>query len=130
MDPITLGLIGAGIGALKSNEERNRWQDQQMAEAEKTRYGAFTGMKGENLAPPTGDMGHMFAGAAAGYALGQKGDVTDKDSDQVESSSESQSFQEPADDTRGFENYWKKQKDYEKGMSRPDDSYTGTLYAH
>ena len=74
MGPIALALIGAGLGALKSSEEKNMWADQQKAEAEKTRYGAWTGMKGDNLKPPTGDMGNMMTGAMAGYAIGASGD--------------------------------------------------------
>jgi hypothetical protein len=71
MDPITLALIGAGIGALKSNEEKNIWADQQKAEAEKSRYGAWTKQWGNNLKPPTGDMSHVMGGAATGYLLGK-----------------------------------------------------------
>jgi hypothetical protein len=126
MDPITLGLIGAGIGALQSNEERNRWKDQQMAEAEKTRYSAFTGMKGENLKPPTGDMNHMFAGAATGYALGQKGDgVNDsKDAAVEDDGFGSQAFGEPSDDVRSPDNYYKKQKSMGVGFSEPATLYS------
>jgi hypothetical protein len=77
LDPITIGLLaGAGLGALKSSEEKNMWGDQQKAEAEKTRYSAWTGMHGNNLAPPDGDMANVMAGAAAGAAAGQKWDAS------------------------------------------------------
>jgi hypothetical protein len=127
MDPITLALIGAGVGALQSNEERNRWKDQQMAEAEKTRYGAFTGLHGENLKPPTGDMNHMFAGAATGYALGQKAGSVEKGSDKAASESggsEGAVFGEPSDDLRSSDNYYKRQKAMGIGNSDPSTLYS------
>lgn len=89
MEPMTIAmLVGAGLGALRSNEEKNMWADQQRAEAEKTRYAPWTGQWGSNLAPPTGDMGNIMAGTMAGAAIGQQmdrnADTTLTDGDQPE----------------------------------------------
>jgi hypothetical protein len=73
MGPMAIAmLVGAGLGALRSNEEKNMWADQQKAEAEKTRYAPWTGQWGSNLAPPTGDVANIGAGVVSGAAIGQQ----------------------------------------------------------
>lgn len=79
MGPLALALIGAGIGALRSKEEKNIWSDQQKAEAEKSRYAPWTGQWGQNLKGPTGDISHVMGGAATGFLLGKGGNGTTGD---------------------------------------------------
>ena len=75
MGPLALALIGAGIGALKSEEEKNMWADQQRAEAEKTRYGAWTGQWGKNVPQPS-YLSNIMGGATSGFLIGKGADGT------------------------------------------------------
>lgn len=119
MGPLALALIGGGLGALKSQEEKNMWSDQQRAEAEKSRYAPWTKQWGQNLEPPTGDMGNMMAGAATGLDVGSKMDdsawkkgivsqILQKNNPEEMDTSD----MELMDDTREPDNLYKRQKQY------------------
>lgn len=115
MGPMAIGaLIGAGLGALKSQEEKNNWADQQQAEAEMTRYGTWTGQHGKNLAPPTGDLGNIMAGAGAGAAVGQGWDHTDTGGGEADAAGEIDdsgvTTTNGIDETRLPDNYYRKQQ--------------------
>jgi hypothetical protein len=143
MGPVALALIGAGLGALKSAEEKNMWADQQKAEAAKTRYAPWTGQWGQNLAPPTGDMAHMLAGGLAGFDIGSKGDLSknlggssDTETAKLQSTVDDMKAQsinaEPADDVRPADNLYQKQKRYrllDEEYLRDPDPYSGSMYA-
>jgi|688.fasta_scaffold757018_2 hypothetical protein len=100
-------LVGAGLGALKSNEERSMWADQQRAEAEKTRYAPWTGQWGQNLPGPTGDMGNIMAGTMAGAAIGQQMDSPSPSDNTDTTVTEDMNI---VDDTRPSDNYYKMQR--------------------
>lgn len=73
MEPVIMGaLLGSALGILKSDEEKRMFRDRQNAEAEKTRYGHWTGQWGQNLDAPAGDLSHIGTGALAGGMLGQQ----------------------------------------------------------
>lgn len=65
--------LGAGAGLLK-NELVDKPQNEalQAAEAEKTKWSPWTGMKGQTLKPPSA-FGSMLQGAATGAMIGQMG---------------------------------------------------------
>jgi hypothetical protein len=115
MGPIAIAMLaGAGLGALKSQEEKNIWADQQKAEAEKTRYAPWTGQWGQNLPGPTGDMGNVMAGSLAFGDFAQKGGYG-KDSAKSDNSQTSLTVtpaEQGVGDTRLDENYYKRQRRY------------------
>lgn len=65
--------LGAGAGLLK-NELVDKPQNEAMqaAEAEKTKWSPWTGMKGQTLKPPSA-FGSMLQGGATGAMIGQMG---------------------------------------------------------
>lgn len=130
MGPLLLAAIGAGLGALKSAEEKNIWADQQRAEADKSKYGAWTGQWGKNLAGPTGDMGNVMAGAMAGYGVGQKGDMTNSSSDSADTNLAEEEPMNTSimDDTRPMSNYYRMHKRQGLGIDYGDEK--PTLYGH
>jgi hypothetical protein len=139
MGPVALALIGAGLGALKSTEEKNMWEDQQKAEAAKTRYAPWTGQWGRNLDTPTGDMANMMLGASAALGLGQQ--LSGKKMKLFDDSDEGKKSlyqMNGVDETRPPENLYRYQKEKRDRGYRLldgdyrdyiDDGYSGTLYA-
>lgn len=130
MDPITISmLIGAGLGALKSQEEKNMWADQQKAEAEKTRYAPWTGQWGKTLDGPIGDMGNIMSGAMAGAAIGQQmpgGSSTDDNADTSLTSVDMDGI----DNTRSSDNYYEFQRRKKRGwLNDMTDEEKGYLEA-
>ena len=129
MEPMTIAmLVGAGLGALKSNEEKNMWADQQKAEAEKTRYAPWTGQWGKNLDPPTGDAGRIMEGALTGAAIGQQmKSPTTTDNSVTELTGTDMNG---IDNTRPFDNYYELQKLKARGLINDStDAELGRLYA-
>jgi hypothetical protein len=97
MEPMTIAMLaGAGLGALKSQEEKNIWADQQKAEAEKTRYAPWTGQWGQNLPGPKGDLANMAFGASVGAGLsqGMSADPAKADNSQTSLTSETEPTQD------------------------------------
>jgi hypothetical protein len=129
MGPMAIAmLVGAGLGALKSKEEKNMWADQQKAEAEKTRYAPWTGQWGQNLPGPTGDMGNIMAGTMAGAAIGQQmdgGSLADDNADTTLTNGDMNGI----DNTRPIDNYYELQKLKSRGMFDDYGSGSGSLYA-
>lgn len=124
MEPMTIAMIiGAGLGALKSSEEKNMWADQQRAEAEKTRYAPWTGQWGKTLDGPIGDMGHIMAGAMSGAKVGQQM-VDDKNKVKDNKDLRVTAAENGVDDTRPANNYYRLQNEY-----RLFDENPGVLYA-
>lgn len=114
-------LLGAGLGALKSSEEKNIWADQQKAEAEKTRYAPWTGQWGHNLPGPTGDMGNIMASSLAFGDFAQKGGFG-KDKSVNDNSKTSLTItpaEQGIDDTRLDDNYYLRQRRYMDGGVLP-----------
>lgn len=116
-------LVGAGLGALKSQEEKNMWADQQKAEAEKTRYAPWTGQWGKTLDGPTGDVGNIMAGTMAGAGIGQQM-VGDKKAAKDNKDLKVTESEKSVDDTRPMNNYYRLQNEY-----RLIDENPGELYA-
>ena len=119
-------LVGAGLGALKSQEEKNMWADQQKAEAEKTRYAPWTGQWGKTLDGPTGDMGNIMAGTMAGAGIGQQmpgGSSTDDNADTTLTNVDMDGI----DNTRPMGNFYEIQRLKRRGMMDDFDDEKGTL---
>lgn len=115
-------LVGAGLGALKSQEEKNIWADQQKAEAEKTRYAPWTGQWGNNLPPPAGDVNHIGSGAMTGAVLGQSmtnNSAVKKDKPDLRLT-EPVDTSSAVDDTRPSNNYYRLQNEYRLFDEQPE----------
>lgn len=69
---IVIGSVaGAGLGALKNAEERKQIAALNAAEAEKTRYSPWTGMKGQIQASPSA-FGDVLQGGMTGAMMGKQ----------------------------------------------------------
>lgn len=119
-------LVGAGLGALRSNEEKNMWADQQKAEAEKTRYAPWTGQWGKTLDGPTGDMGNIMAGTMAGAAIGQQMDGGSSSDDNTDTTLTNVDM-DGIDDTRPKGNFYEIQRLKRRGMMDDFDNEKSTL---
>ena len=72
-DPITLGLIGAGTGLLKSEfMDRPQQMHADMMRAEELRYSPWTKMKVRDPAQHVDQLGTALQGGFGGLAQGQK----------------------------------------------------------
>lgn len=70
-DPLTLALIGAGLGVLKSeNIDKPRAAAQSRLAAQTTRFSPFTGLRGQ-LPQPADPFGTALQFGATGLQLGQ-----------------------------------------------------------
>jgi hypothetical protein len=129
MEPMTIAmLVGAGLGALKSNEEKGIWSDQQKAEAEKSRYAPWTGQWGQNLPGPTGDMGNIMAGTMAGAAIGQQMKPSAPSNDNANLKLDNVDM-DGIDNTMPQGNFYEIQRLKRRGMFDDYDSGSGSLYA-
>lgn len=64
-------LATLGMSALKSSEDQKNYKQQQLAEAEKTRFSPWTGMQGQTLQRPS-QSGTLMQGLMAGLMMGQQ----------------------------------------------------------
>lgn len=73
MDPVTMGLIGAGVGAAKSELiDRPREERQRKMAAEMAIYSPWTGMDATKMIPGETDaFGSALQGATSGMMMGQ-----------------------------------------------------------
>lgn len=63
--------IGAGVGALKSDQEQKNYTNQMKLAAETQRWSPWSGIKAQMPNKMPDAMGDVLAGGAAGAALGQ-----------------------------------------------------------
>ena len=95
MDPLTLGLIGAGVGLAKSELiDRPKEARQRKVNAEIMRWSPWTGMQGEAV-NPADPFGSSLTYGLTGYSLGQNAQAAAKSKDAAEAAklSQAQSLQ-------------------------------------
>jgi hypothetical protein len=72
MDPVTIGLLaGAGMGVLKSGEERRKAEADRQLQAAVATYSPWTGMQADTNFQDPNVMGNTMQGAMGGAMLGQ-----------------------------------------------------------
>lgn len=70
MGPLALAAIGAGVGLLKSNADRQRADRQRAVEAEVARYSPWTGFAPQRV-QEADPLGSIMQGGMTGAMLGQ-----------------------------------------------------------
>ncbi len=70
MGPLALAAIGAGVGLLKSNADRQRAERQRQMESEVARYSPWTGFAPQRV-QEADPLGSVMQGGMTGAMLGQ-----------------------------------------------------------
>ncbi len=68
---IALIAAGAGMGAMKNNQEKHAFEEQQKVQAATTRYSPWTNMTAAAPVMNKGAIANIGAGAMSGYLAGQ-----------------------------------------------------------